>query len=74
VAWAADGVRGEVTIVVSGASPSAASSDPDDLRAAVAGLEGSGMSRKDAIAQAAREAGVPKRAVYDLVHRGEPGA
>jgi len=69
VDWAAEGVRGEVTIVVSGASPTAASAEPEDLRAAVAALEGDGMTRKDAIAEAARRAGVPKREVYDLVHR-----
>jgi 16S rRNA (cytidine1402-2'-O)-methyltransferase len=72
VAWAGEGVRGEVTIVVSGATASAASSAPADLLAAVAGLEADGMSRKEAIVEAARRAGVPKREVYDLVHR--PGA
>ncbi|GAB7006303.1 16S rRNA (cytidine(1402)-2'-O)-methyltransferase [Nocardioides sp. AN3] len=69
VAWAAEGVRGEVTIVVSGATPAVASSAPDDLRAAVAALEEDGMSRKEAIVEVARGAGVPKREVYDLVHR-----
>src|SRR3954464_13958779 len=47
VDWAAEGVRGEVTIVVSGASPTVASSDPADLLAAVAGLEADGVSRKE---------------------------
>jgi 16S rRNA (cytidine1402-2'-O)-methyltransferase len=69
VDWAADGVRGEVTIVVSGASAVAASSAPEDLLAAVADLEQDGMSRKEAIVEVARRAGVPKREVYDLVHR-----
>ncbi len=68
VDWAAEGVRGEVTIVVSGAAPAAAPSDPDSLRAAVAGLEESGMRRKDAIAAVAVQAGVPKRDVYQVVH------
>jgi 16S rRNA (cytidine1402-2'-O)-methyltransferase len=70
VEWAAEGVRGEVTIVVSGASPTAASSAPEDLLAAVAGLEADGVSRKEAIVEVARRAGVPKREVYDLVHKG----
>ena len=71
VAWAADGVRGEVTIVVQGAAPSAAvDRDPASLRAAVADLEAVGTSRKDAIAEVARLAGVPKREVYNLVHGG----
>ena len=70
VAWAEDGVRGEVTIVVSGAVPIAAvSDDPDALRTSVAELEEEGMSRKDAIVETARLAGVPKRTVYNLVHQ-----
>jgi 16S rRNA (cytidine1402-2'-O)-methyltransferase len=69
VAWAAEGVRGEVTIVVSGALPTTASSAPEDLLVAVAALEEDGMSRKDAVVEAARRAGVPKREVYDLVHK-----
>jgi 16S rRNA (cytidine1402-2'-O)-methyltransferase len=71
VGWAADGVRGEVTVVVGGATPGAdVATDPDSLRAAVADLEAAGRTRKDAVAEAARRAGVPKREVYDLVHRG----
>ena len=70
VAWAAEGVRGEVTIVVQGAPPAPAiATDAPALRAEVAAREDEGMSRKDAIAQVARLAGVPKREVYDLVHR-----
>jgi len=69
VTWAADGIRGEVTIVVSGAAPSAeVGSDPDSLRTAVAELEGEGVPRKEAIVRVARLAGVPKRDVYNLVH------
>jgi 16S rRNA (cytidine1402-2'-O)-methyltransferase len=68
-AWAADGVRGEVTIVVSGAVGAASvAADPDSLRAAVAADEKGGLSRKDAIRAVARRAGVPKRTVYDAVH------
>lgn len=69
VAWAAEGIRGEVTIVVTGASPAAAvAADPDSLRAAVAALEESGMRRKEAIAAVAVQAGLPKRDVYQVVH------
>ncbi|QIK74389.1 16S rRNA (cytidine(1402)-2'-O)-methyltransferase [Nocardioides piscis] len=70
VDWAAQGVRGEVTIVVSG-SPARADvdSDPDSLRAAVAEEEAAGATRKEAIADVARRAGVPKREVYDCVHK-----
>ena len=67
--WAADGVRGEVTIVVAGAEPSAAvNGDAESLRAAVAAREAKGMSRKEAIVDVAKLAGVPKREVYQAVH------
>jgi 16S rRNA (cytidine1402-2'-O)-methyltransferase len=70
VAWAADGVRGEVTIVVEGSSGGpAVAGDPGSLRTAVADLEASGSTRKEAIAEVARRAGLPKREVYDVVHR-----
>jgi 16S rRNA (cytidine1402-2'-O)-methyltransferase len=69
VEWSSDGVRGEVTIVVGGASSaSAAGHDPPALLAAVAAREAEGLSRKDAIASVASAAGVPKRQVYNLVH------
>jgi 16S rRNA (cytidine1402-2'-O)-methyltransferase len=69
VAWAAEGVRGEVTVVVGGAAPVAeVASDAESLRAAVAALEAEGVRRKEAIVEVARRAGVPKREVYNLVH------
>jgi 16S rRNA (cytidine1402-2'-O)-methyltransferase len=68
-AWASAGVRGEVTVVVSGAPEHAVSTDPDTLRALVASEEAAGVARKQAIADVARRSGVPKRVVYDLVHK-----
>jgi 16S rRNA (cytidine1402-2'-O)-methyltransferase len=74
VSWAAGGVRGEVTIVVAGAVPTAdVAGDPASLRAAVAGLEAEGVRRKEAIVEVARRAGVPKREVYNLVHGAQEG-
>ncbi|QCW51559.1 16S rRNA (cytidine(1402)-2'-O)-methyltransferase [Nocardioides dongxiaopingii] len=68
-AWAADGVRGEVTIVVGGAEPAPAiGHDEATLLAAVAEREDRGMKRKEAIVEVARLAGLPKRDVYNLVH------
>ncbi len=67
--WAGSGVRGEVTIVVAGAPAGVATTDPDALRALVASAESAGVPRKQAVAEVARRAGVPKRVVYDLVHR-----
>ncbi len=71
VEWAADGVRGEVTLVVGGASAPAPPAD-SELVEAVAGLEAEGTSRRDAIAEVAQRTGVPRRTVYDLVHRARP--
>ena len=68
-AWAAGGVRGEVTLVVAGAVPVAAPADPEAWRLAVDDLTSGGTTRKDAVARVARSAGVPKREVYDAVHR-----
>ena len=59
----------KVTLVVAGASPQTVDTDPAALRAAVAEREAAGTPRKQAIAEVARIAGVPKREVYDLVHK-----
>jgi 16S rRNA (cytidine1402-2'-O)-methyltransferase len=68
--WAADGVRGEVTIVVEGATATSdVPTDPAGLAALVADEEATGTSRKEAILDVARRAGVPKRVVYDAVHK-----
>ena len=69
VEWAVGGVRGEVTIVVAGAAAAEPDRDPTRLLAAVQAHEDGGMSRKDAIAEVARSAGVRKREVYALVHQ-----
>jgi 16S rRNA (cytidine1402-2'-O)-methyltransferase len=69
-AWAADGVRGEVTIVVEGATAAHdLPTDPDSLAALVAEEEEAGATRKDAILDVARRVGLPKRVVYDAVHK-----
>ncbi len=69
VEWAERGVRGEVTIVVEGAAPPEAVTDPAILAALVADDEAHGVPRKQAILDVARRSGVPKRVVYDAVHR-----
>jgi 16S rRNA (cytidine1402-2'-O)-methyltransferase len=66
--WAEAGVRGEVTVVVGGASAgSGLSAEPAELAARVARLEAEGQPRKAAMAAVAAQAGVPKRVVYDAV-------
>jgi 16S rRNA (cytidine1402-2'-O)-methyltransferase len=69
VTWAESGVRGEVTIVVEGAPVPEAVTDPVTLAALVAEEEEIGATRKEAILEVARRSGVPKRVVYDAVHR-----
>jgi 16S rRNA (cytidine1402-2'-O)-methyltransferase len=66
----AEGVRGEITIVVEGAGPPEVVDDPETLAVLVAEEEAAGSTRKEAIAAVARRCSVPKRIVYDAVHRG----
>ncbi|WP_191890891.1 16S rRNA (cytidine(1402)-2'-O)-methyltransferase [Streptomyces griseoaurantiacus] len=66
--WAADGVRGEITVVVEGAperGPEAL--DAAELVRRVRVREEAGERRKEAIAAVASAAGVPKREVFDAV-------
>ena len=65
--WAADGVKGEITIVVQGASADIAVGDPDQWVAQVHALESAGMTRKEAIADVAHSTGARKRDVFDAV-------
>lgn len=70
VDWAAEGVRGEVTVVVEGSTAtSAVPTDAASLAALVGEAEAAGTPRKDAIRDVARRAGLPKREVYDAVHK-----
>ena len=69
-AWAGDGVRGEVTLVVAGAAAGrAAQAGPALAEAAgeVAARVAAGTSRKDAIAAVAAELGLRRRALYEAV-------
>lgn len=58
-----DEVKGEVTVVIGGASPEAP--DLEALAARVNDLVETGASRKEAAARVAEESGAPKRALYD---------
>jgi 16S rRNA (cytidine1402-2'-O)-methyltransferase len=63
-----DGVRGELTLVVDGAPAAVAGPVTEaELVARVRSLEAGGARRKDAIAEVAQAAGLPKRAVFDAV-------
>jgi 16S rRNA (cytidine1402-2'-O)-methyltransferase len=71
--WAADGVRGEVTIVVEGAGERVdVPTDPASLAALVALEEADGATRRDAILDVAKRSGLAKRVVYDAVHKPAP--
>lgn len=70
--WASGEVRGEITLVVSGASQAEQREarglvTAQDWAEAVAARVQAGADRKATIAEVAKEAGVQKRAVYDAV-------
>lgn len=69
--WAADGVLGEITVVLAGAVPRA---DMDDLVDEVNALVADGLRVKDACAQVvAAHPGAPsRRELYDAVVRARP--
>ncbi|TCO34643.1 16S rRNA (cytidine1402-2'-O)-methyltransferase [Kribbella steppae] len=66
VTWSKDGVRGEITVVVSGADPHKVLT-PEQLAEEVAADEAAGTPRKQAISDVAKRFNVPKRTVYDAV-------
>lgn len=60
-------VRGEITLVVGGATAAIRSGDAQSWAADVADYESEGMDRRTAIATVARDSGVSRRDVYDAV-------
>jgi 16S rRNA (cytidine1402-2'-O)-methyltransferase len=64
--WAADGVRGEITVVLAGAEPAAAP-DLDTLVARVRERVAAGERTKDAAGEVAAAAGVSRKTLYDAV-------
>ncbi|NLV78921.1 MAG: 16S rRNA (cytidine(1402)-2'-O)-methyltransferase [Rhodococcus sp.] len=62
--WAVDGARGEITVVLAGATPE--ETDPEDLVDEVERLVADGVRLKDACAQVA-SGGVSKKELYDTV-------
>jgi 16S rRNA (cytidine1402-2'-O)-methyltransferase len=69
VAWASDGVRGEITVVVGGAADTPEEIDAVTLGRLVDEQVATGLSRKDAVAEVVRRTGVPRRTVYEAAHR-----
>ncbi len=70
--WAADGVRGEITVVVAGAVPRRVSV-PEALPA-VRDLVDGGLRLKDACGQVAADTGLSKKALYDAAVAARPDA
>lgn len=67
--WAADGLLGEITVVIAGAPPPSAEDAPDaaELARRVALAEAGGVPRKEAMRAVATAVGVPRSVVYDAV-------
>ncbi len=70
---AAQGPRGELTVVVAGA-PEPTGRDAAELAAEVARLVAGGTSTRDAVGVVARASGAPRRAVYQAVLDARAGA
>jgi 16S rRNA (cytidine1402-2'-O)-methyltransferase len=68
--WAEDGVRGEITIVVEGATARVEAPAPSDLVEEVDALVAAGSSRRDAVDAVAGSHGLSRRVVYDAVKTG----
>lgn len=64
--WSADGVRGEITVVLAGAA-TVAPSDPAELVGHVEERAADGVRLKDAVAEVAELTGVRKKDLYDAV-------
>lgn len=71
--WAATNeVRGEITVVVAGATDRPAEVDAATLTSDVSSLVAAGMSRRDAVDAVARSRGISRRVVYDVANRPSP--
>jgi len=71
VAWAAGGVRGEVTLVLEGAPEPTVELTATELVRQVGVREAAGLTRKEAIVSVASETGLPRREVYDAMVAGK---
>ena len=69
--WAVEGVRGEITVVVSGLPAGVGVVGLEDGVARVAELVAAGTRRKEAAAQVAAETGLSKKALYCLLYTSD---
>ena len=63
--WASGGVRGEITVVVKGASHAPQELTDDEIKDAVHAIEAQGSTRRDAVDAVAAQTGLPRRRVYN---------
>ncbi|MFI7444450.1 16S rRNA (cytidine(1402)-2'-O)-methyltransferase [Nonomuraea indica] len=68
--WAEAGVKGEITVVVAGHVAADVPPDLDGLVAEVERRVADGVPRRTAVADVAKAAGMPRRELYEAVHRG----
>lgn len=68
LAWAQEGVRGEITVVISGASAQTETPTDEALAALVTERVAAGTTKKDAIAEVAGLTGAARRVVYEAFH------
>jgi 16S rRNA (cytidine1402-2'-O)-methyltransferase len=66
-------ILGEITIVIEGFNPDSRKYSDKELIAKVLASESAGNTRKEAIAEVAKEIGVAKRAVFDLMVANKTG-
>jgi 16S rRNA (cytidine1402-2'-O)-methyltransferase len=68
--WAANGLRGELTLVIAGA-PATSAGEPsaDELGSEVATMVATGLSRRDAVDAVAAKHGISRRQVYSVTNR-----
>jgi 16S rRNA (cytidine1402-2'-O)-methyltransferase len=74
IAWAASKeILGEITIVIEGFNPESRKFSDEELISKVLARESAGEARKEAIAAVAKEVGIAKRAVFDLMVANKAG-
>ncbi len=69
VVWSEGEVRGEITLVVQGASTQPVDLDDETVAVLVGEHTSAGSSTRDAVDAVARATGLPRRRVYDAAHR-----
>lgn len=63
---AADGMRGEITLVVAGAEPKETVAEPADVAEQLRAAMTAGATKKEAVAAVAAALGIPKKVVYQV--------